>query len=239
LETDLKIVAITTNEYGERFVSHIKAVAPASWTVLGYSHSQVLPLVMDDPSQFVPQDLPSADLLLYLGQNRQLAELLPDIAAACGVGAVVAPVDNHSFLPRGLANQIKKQLAKLNVEVVFPAPFCSLTERTKSNPLLKEFATHFGRARLRVAISGEKVDEVEVLRGAPCGNTHFVAEGLPGVELADAAEETARLFHSHPCMASMEMDLVVGDTLLHIAGYLVKGAVKRAIAKGTESDVSA
>lgn len=230
----MRIVAITTNEYGERFVDHLRKTAPASWAVVGYGYTRRLPVVIDEPEEFIPSDLPEADLLLYVGQNRQLAELLPELAETCKARAVVAPVDNRAFLPTGLANQIIRKLAKLSVDAVFPAPFCSLTEENAANPTIRDFASRFGRAKLQAFVGDRKITKVSVMRGAPCGNTHFVAERLPGTDVSEAVEQTGLHFHAHPCMASMDMDVEIGDTILHIAGYLVKNAVQEALGQADD-----
>ncbi|MDW7990803.1 MAG: DUF166 family protein, partial [Anaerolineae bacterium] len=73
-----------------------------------------------------------------------------------------------------------------------PKPLCSLTEtsynlrryRTEyEDPLIAEFARHFGRPELRIAVDPEfrTIVEVKVLRDAVCGCTRFVAQGLVGV----------------------------------------------------------
>lgn len=223
----MKILVISTNEYGDRFARHIRRKAPASWEVAEFRYSVRLPVVIDDPDGFIPEGLPRAELLLYVGQDRQLAELLPELAQACGARAVIAPVDHRVFLPSGLANQNKRRLAARGVDAVFPVPFCSLTEGPNRNPLIREFATHFGRARVALKVNEDRIQEVHVYRGAPCGNTHFVAERLPGTDVSEADEQTARLFHAHPCMGSMEMDFEIGDTILHVAGYHIKNAIRR------------
>ena len=62
-------------------------------------------------------------------------------------------------------------------------------------------------------------------RGAPCGNTQYVAERLPGLKVEESVEQTANFFHNHPCMGSMNMDREIADTILHVAGHMVMDAV--------------
>ena len=153
----------------------MEKVAPSSWQIISYSYSGSLPAVIDDPLECLPPDMPKGDLFLYVGRDRKLAELIPDMAAVCKVKEVLAPVDARFFLPTGLANQIKRQLSKSGIPVAFPAPFCSLTGVTSEGRLIQEFARHFGKPQLKVNISNGRIEEVILRREAACGNTRYVA----------------------------------------------------------------
>ena len=228
----MQIVVIYTNDYGKRFAEQLKKTGPAPWQIVSYLFDTArLPVVIDEPDECLPPDLPQGDLLLYVGQERKLAELISDMARACQVKEVLAPVDDRSCLPSGLANQIKRRLSKMGISVAFPAPFCSLTEEHSESPLLRDFAQHFGKPRLTLSISKDLIKEVVVRRGAPCGNTHYVAERLVGLKVEEVVEKTANFFHNHPCMGSMTMDREIGDTFLHIAGHMIMNAVKDELEK--------
>ncbi|RLE89534.1 MAG: thymidylate synthase, partial [Thermoprotei archaeon] len=65
--------------------------------------------------------------------------------------------------------------------------------------------------------------------GAPCGSTWHIAEKLIGsvIEPRETLwERIAKAHHTYPCLASMEMDQELGDTILHKAQYLIRGAVE-------------
>lgn len=228
----MRIVVIIRNKFGKRFADYLQISAPRPWEIIEYFYKGSLPIVIDDPQEVLPKDLPEGDLLLFLGQDKRFAELIPDLAKVCQVNAVIAPVEGRALLPTGLANQIKRQLSKLGVDVVFPDPFCSLTEKSSENQLIKTFAGHFGKPELRVSTADEEIKEVSLLRGAPCGNTLFVAEKLLGIKIRECVEQAGLLHHAHPCMVSMEMDREIGDTLMHRAGLLVKMAVEEALKIG-------
>jgi hypothetical protein len=154
-----------------------------------------------------------------------------------GARAVVAPIDNEAWLPRGLARQLQGWLARDGVACVTPKPLCSLTETSYrmsrretveyDDPLVAEFARHFGRPRLNLLVDPEtrRIASARVERDAVCGCARHVAECLVGLS-ADEAEEKAGLFHHHfPCMASMGIDADYGDTLMHVSGNLLKDDV--------------
>jgi hypothetical protein len=150
---------------------------------------------------------------------------------------VVAAVDNETWLPRGLARQLRGWLADDGVACVTPKPLCSLTEtdylesRRKripyDNPLIAGFARYFGQPSLRLAIdpTSREITGAEVLRDACCGCVRHVAAGLIGVS-ADEAEFQAGMLHHHfPCLASMGVDPDFGDTLMHVSGNLLRDGV--------------
>jgi hypothetical protein len=107
----LRILAIVTGEYGQRHAHNVRAHGPATWTVATWQAPTVPPPFIDYPEDYVPGDLPGADLILTLQEHRGVAELVPDVCAVAGASAVIAPVDNEAWLPRGLARQLRPWLA--------------------------------------------------------------------------------------------------------------------------------
>lgn len=225
----MKILAIVQGNWGQRFVDFIQANKPDSWEIKSISLPLTMPAVIDNPDNLLPEEIPQADLLLSLGKHPGAAELIPDIVKRSGAKAVIAPIDNRSFLPLGLARQIKAELLTLGIDIVFPTPFCSLTEGDSQNPYIIEFARYFGKPKIKVEIEGDEIKRAYFSREAPCGNTRFVCQGLAGVKILDAVNRAGLLHHEFPCFASMAMDKELGETLMHKAGYIVKEAVGEAI----------
>jgi len=234
----MRILAIISGDYGQRHVDNIRAHGPAEWTVAIWRAPAVLPLVMDYPEDYLPDKLPSADLILSFAELKGVAELLPDIAEMTGARAVIAPVDNETWLPRGLARQLRGWLADIDVAIATPKPLCTLTEthyyiarRKKlevTHPLIAEFARHFGHPRLVVSVNPEtrQITAAEVERDAVCGCAQYVADRLLGVSADDAGEQAGLLHHHYPCWASMGVDVDYSDTLMHVSGNLLKDNVE-------------
>ncbi len=185
---------------------------------------------MDDSwEDLLPPGLPGADLLLMLQEEPVVAEMAPDLVKMTGARAVIAPIDNKAHLPSGLARQIKKKLAAKGIEMLHPLVFCSITENDSSNPHVQMFTRYFGRPKVEIYVTKDKISEVKVLRDAPCGNTRYVAKNLVGVPVKDAVEQSGLLSHAHPCTATMTMDPEIGDTLMRHAGLMTKQAVEEAL----------
>lgn len=230
----MRILAVISGEYGQRHVANVQEHAPPVWTIEVWQAPNILPPMIDYPEDYVPDTLPAADLVLNFGEHRGIAELIPDVARVSGAQAVIAAIDNEAWLPRGLARQLRGWLEEMNVICVTPKPLCSLTETHYSltrrqkveyeDPLIAEFARHFGRPELELTIDPKtrQITAVELQRDAVCGCARYVAEGLVGLSVDEAEHEAGMLHHHFPCLASMGIDVDYGDTLMHISGNILR-----------------
>ncbi len=226
----MRILVILQGKYGNRIVKTMQRYMPAKWNLKIHSFPTPLPVVDEDSlSNLLPEQLPAADLLLSLAEDPIVAELLPDMADLSGATAVLAPVANRSWLPPGLANQIKRKLEQKNVSMVTPLPFCVLTKNDSDNEFVREFAQLFGRPCVKVEQAQKRIKKITVLADAPCGNTRFVAEKLVGTDVKNAYFQAGLLHHAHVCYATMVMDRQFNDTLMHRSGLAMKQAVAEAI----------
>lgn len=231
-ERRMRILIAVQGYYGERIVENIQRHCPANWEVKSYTFLTGLPSLIDDPEEFMPRELPAADLLISLGEESGLAQMIPDMVRRSGAKAVIAPADNRAWLLFGLARQVQRKLESMGVDMVYPVPFCTLTEKDSQNPYIHEFARYFGRPEVDMEFYEDdrhRVGKVTVKREAPCGSTRFVADGLVGVWFREAVEQAGLLHHQSPCMASMVMDKEFEDTLMHRAGNMVKQTVQQSI----------
>ncbi len=235
----MRILATVQGNWGKRKEENIRSNGPADWSLEILEPTLALPLIVDDPDEFLPQSLPEVDLLLYLGESSGTAQLLPAIARKCRARSVIAPIDNSAWLPSGLAKQLKDELQSRDIACVFPRPFCTLTERSYNyrrsaeqydDPLIAEFAGHFGMPQVMVSVNPDSktIERVDVVRDAACGNTRYVARGLAGVAADDAEFQAGMLHHHYPCLAAMTVEQIddrLQDTLMHVAGYIIRDNV--------------
>jgi len=230
--SSMRILIGIQGYYGERMVENIQRHAPANWKVNHITFPAGLPAIIDDTDEFLPRELPAADLLISLGEHPGVAQIIPDMVKRSGARAVIAPADNRAWLPVGLARQIQRKLESMGVDMVYPVPFCTLTEDDSQNPYIQEFARHFGRPDVDIEFYEDdrhRIGKVTVKREAPCGSTRFVADRLVGVWFREAAEQAGLLHHQFPCMATMAMDREFEDTLMHRAGNMLKQTVQQSI----------
>ena len=233
----MRILALQQGHYGQRIVEHIGKTAPEGWEIETIVPPRALPVVIDEPEEFLPSDIPQADLLLAMSESQETAQLVPAIARRSGVRAAIMPVDNSTWLPPGLQNELRREIEGTGITVVFPRTFCTLTENCTGygddienydSKNIALFASYYGRPRLKIGIDAPvaRIAEIRVERSAPCGSTHYVAERLAGVPVGEAVPQAGLHAHHYPCLASMQMEST-GDTLMHISGYVVNDEVRR------------
>lgn len=191
-----------------------------------------LPEFIDDASKYIPHNLPEADLILSLGLNGDINIIIPHVVSKCGAKSVIAPINHPKQIPAGLQGEIESETG--DARVVFPKPFCSLVP--VGDTYIDKFAESFGKPKLKIKFDS-LIRNIEVKRGAPCGSTEFVAGKLINVPVEEAEFEAGRRYHNYPCLASMDIDLQTGDTLLHVAGYMIKEAVKKELGFAAKSAV--
>lgn len=225
----MRILLVIQGHYGQRMVDNIKQYCSSDWEISSYTLPSNLPAIVDDADEFISDKLPTTDLLISLGEHPGVAQMIPDMVQQSGAKAVIAPADNRIWLPPGLARQIQRKLESIGVDMVYPVPFCTLTEKDSQNPYIREFARYFGRPEVNIELDRDKIGKVTLIKGAPCGSTRFVADGLLGIWERDAVEQAGLLHHQYPCLATMGIDQEFEDTLMHRAGLMTKLAVEKAL----------
>lgn len=242
----MRILAIVTGEYGQRHVDNIRAHKPACWSLQVWRAPSFYPPVIDYPEDHLPDSLPAVDLIVSFGEHKGVAELLPEVVRRTGAKSVVAPVDREEWLPRGLARQLRSWLADMGVACATPKPLCTLTEThynvkrhriTYDDPLIAEFARHFGRPEFRIEVGPESGDiiHIDVSRDAVCGCARYVAQELLGVPIADVEHLAGLLHHHYPCLASMGKDTDFDDTIMHVSGNIMKKEIGKQVAPFRET----
>ncbi|UCC17570.1 MAG: hypothetical protein JSU58_03205 [Dehalococcoidales bacterium] len=236
----MKILAAVQGEYGKRIAENISKRMPDNRELEMLTLPRALPVLIDEPEEFLPSDIPSADLLLGLIESDGAAQLIPALARISGAKSVIVPVDNPSWLPLGLQNQLEQEMTRDGVTSVYPRTFCTLTENStgyRSNTvsyddeLISLFARYFGRPKLDITLdnSGEKITAVIVERGSPCGSTHHAAEKMVGMSVNEVVPRAGLIVHQFPCLASMqqeEIDKGVFEPLMNISGYVMNEEIE-------------
>lgn len=190
----------------------------------------VLPYYVDDPRDILGGELTPHDATVAINVHQELLLALPRVAAEAGSRVLIIPSEAPNWTNRWLKGQVKNSCKALDVGCAFPKPFCSLA--TGVHPAVDGFIEYFriGRPRLELELGDGFIRDAKVLRSAPCGNTYYVAFNLKGAPLdAAVAEVVAKYWHSFPCIASMEMDRDLGETILHMGGYMHYLAVQEAL----------
>jgi thymidylate synthase len=236
----MRIFILSSGEYGSKIVNGIATHGFAS-NIVGiheFPSKNDLPEFIDDISEYIPKNVPEADLLIAVGLFGDINMVIPEVVEKSGAKSVIAPIYHPQQLPIGLQNEIKSELYNKvdeNITIVFPKPFCGL--EPMGDEFIDKFTEVFGKPKFEIKTDteSEEIDEkniitsIKVLRGSPCGSSWFIAENINGISVKDAEFEANNKLHNFPCVASMATDNITGDTLLHLASYKTKEAIKRAL----------
>jgi thymidylate synthase len=241
----VKILVLEQGVYGRRIADNIRRKAP-SWEVSAWTVPAIAEPVVDDPDEYLPPSLPVVDLILHLGESPQAAQLLPAAVRMSRARAVIASIDSSAWIPLGLRNQLRRELEKQGVTVVFPEPLCSIDEQTVgfgeslqpyTSEVIREFSRHFGKPVLHVALDGQgKIAGADVLRGSPCGSTEYTVGRIKGMDASRAVPTAGLMCLHYPCLASMKFEQTDNgvDTIMHNSGRIFNEGLENALKKVTE-----
>lgn len=83
----MRILAVVAGQYGQCIAAHIREHAPEGWGLIEIPAPHGLPVVVDEPDAYLPADLPSADLILFMAESDRVAQLLPALVGRTGARA--------------------------------------------------------------------------------------------------------------------------------------------------------
>jgi hypothetical protein len=231
------ICTIVQGWYGHRIASNLIEKGPKNWKINICEIKRKFPEFIEKPEEYIPKRFPKCDLLISLGEHPAILMLLPNLVKISGANAVIAPVDNSKWVPPGLRKQISEDLRDLGVAFAFPRPFCSM-DSNYDNKLINEFVKKFGRPELRISLKNGIISEVNVLRGSPCGSTHYTADKLKSIDQSQAEKKASLFVQTYPCLASRVRDSESNIPLIHIAANIIKKTVHDSLIKSkTDNNV--
>jgi hypothetical protein len=216
----VRILLALQGQWGRRIADHLQESAPPEWQIAVWQGPAALPLIVDDPEEFLPPSLEQAELLVVLPESAGLTDLASDLALRCHAQAVLIGIDKRPWAPPGLVRQVRRRLERVGVASAAPIPFCSLAPSPRQHPLIRTFAEHFGRPELRCIVrqraedgvssgaNGGYIEACHIVRETPCGNTRYIVQHLPGTPRDRAVEQAGLLHHYYPCWGGMETDPV-------------------------------
>ena len=223
----------TSGYFWQRLAEHLQS---AGGEVAVSELSQQLPMIVDDPREFLPQQSGEADITIAVHLHHDLLAELPALINEHEGQALIVPIENPNWIRPGLMRQISRDCDKFDVEVAFPEPLCALHPAT---PAIKQFCDEYrvGYPELELSITDGVVTEAHCVLSAPCGLTEWAAERLVGTQAGEALLEKARtLHHSRPCLASMTMLPEMDDTLMHKSLFLFEDVVRQALAEASKGE---
>ncbi len=170
----MKIGIISDGKFGDRAYEIIRGIFPVEFIQAPFYTAQML----DD----LHLDIPKCDL--YISYVRH-----PDVAreiAEKGVPMILGISFGPGFL---------RQVQEVNKDVIAPITMCALEDVTGINAV-NEYTRIFGKPIFKVEIKNGQFEDIQVLRGSPCGSTVAASIELIGKPVTT---ETLRNFGLRVC----------------------------------------
>lgn len=190
----------------------------------------IYPLLLDNPSDCLPDKFKNHDVAVIIGVHQDILIELPKLVKESGGKAIIVPEEGHDWVSRWTRDETIEKCLAYGLQYAFPKPFCRLSYGKFDiiNSFIDEFK--IGKPKLRLFVDkDDMIRKAEVIISAPCGNGYNVAKHLIGTKLGEEAKKcVAKYWHSFPCMGGMHIDPEIGDTILHIGGYLHYAALENA-----------
>jgi hypothetical protein len=184
----------------------------------------------DEPLKYLPEKFKEHDVAVALGVHEDILIELPRLIKISGGKALIAPAETKDWMSRWTREKTIEECEKYGLQYAFPKPFCSLTYGKFD--IINQFIDEFkiGRPKFRLYVDdNDIITKAEVIISAPCGNGYNIAKHLVGKKLGEEAKAcVAKYWHSYPCLGGMQVDPEVGDTILHIGGYIHYSALENA-----------
>ena len=213
------IGVITRGKYGHRLIDTVKE--HSDFSVVTSDLPELVPLFIEDPDQYLEalnfdKRVFSAEIVITYSLHPDLTSAIAKLASRAGVRSLIVPGGpSRASIPE--LNKIS-EASGMDIEV---HEICCTLEPNEFN---RPFTDIFGSPSLEVKTKDEKIVDVKVLKGAPCGSTWYMAKEIIGVPLKDAAPKAGLLIQHYPCRAAR------GDLGgIHESGELHKQAFIKAL----------
>jgi len=227
LPFNVRILLFQRGKYGERVVETVKKYAKKLKIVRVFKIPKDLPDIIEEPEEYIPNDIfKDIDLIITYSLHPDLSQYIVELAKKNGIKTVIMPGEDPTYSKLGARNQLFK-IAGNEVEIFGPEVTCAL-KPTKKNEIISVFCEELGHPEFKVKLKDGKIAEVEVVRGAPCGASWFVAQEIIGIPVKEAPQKAA-LLTQYYCRASRGYDIIKGEGKIHKAGKIAMKAFENAI----------
>ncbi len=167
------------------------------------SINQYLPDFIEDPEEFIDADF-TADLVLNFLKHPDLIDYLMRLCKKKGIELVSAGKKGSGFTP---------------------FTCCGLGRNKK----LGEYGETFGLPEYTVKVNNDRIVDIQVVRGAPCGATWDALREYIGCTVEDVLIRLPRQVQYFCSADPSGFDPVTGKSPVHYAGYVHIAALTKAI----------
>lgn len=162
-----------------------------------------LPDFIENPADYIQEDF-NADLILNYLKHPDLVDYLVALCETKGIPVVSPGKKCGGFTP---------------------FTCCGLGKNDK----LGVYGERFGLPEYKVVLDNDRIVEIEVMRGAPCGATWDALQDYVGCSVKEALTRLPRQVQYFCSADPSGFDPVSGKSPVHYAGYVHIAALKKAI----------
>lgn len=184
----------------------------------------VLPAIVEEPQNYLPDRVPSHDILISLAVNEEL--LIAFIRRFLRAKGIVVPIEESDWISPNAILTISRLCKTKGIEVAFPKPFCSFDphEGTVLDAFRKTF--RIGKPRIDFETVEDRIVGARVVCSAPCGATYYTARLLTGSAADEECDRIVeRSLSCYPCTAGHMIDSEFKDSIMHQAGNVHRQAI--------------
>ena len=213
------IGVITRGKYGHRLIETVRE--HSDFSIVTADLPEFVPVFIEEPDEYLEalnfdRRVFSAEIIITYSLHPDLTYAIAKLAAEAGVRSLIVPGGPS----RASVPELKKISEVSGMDVEVDEICCSL----EPNDFNRPFAELFGSPILKVKTKDGKIADVEVIKGAPCGSTWYMAKEIVGTEVKDAPPKAGLLIQHYPCRATRGE---VGG--IHESGELHKQAFIKAL----------
>ncbi len=168
-----------------------------------FSLDDEFPEIIDFPERHIDENF-NGDLVLNFLKHPDLSSCLVDVCVKREIPVVTTGKPGKGFTP---------------------FTCCGLGKNEK----LGEYGKQFGFPEYRVNIENNRICDIEVLRGAPCGATWSAILDIIGCKVEEALTKLPLQVQQNCYANPAGFDPISGKSPVHYAGYVHIAALKKAI----------
>lgn len=175
----------------------------------------VLPVLIDEPGDYLPESVPAHDVLVAVGVHEQV--LIAFVERFAIARALIVPQEKSDWISPYAVKTLTGLCRERGIECAFPKPFCGFNP---ADGVLKQFQALFriGRPAIGFELADGRVTRTAVECSAPCGATYYVARNLEGRPAdRELLLKADMLLAAYPCTADHSIDREFNDSITHEA----------------------
>lgn len=205
------IAIFQQNGSGQMKVAGINRFGDCSFKLTVFNIDAALPSVIDDASVYLPETI-EADLVLDYLKHPDLSDDLSRLCARLNIPVIASG----------------KKI--VNGKTLCPPTCCTLAEQAG----LGDYGKVFGAPKIRLNLAGDRVKDIQVRRGAPCGATWLAAEKIRNMPVEEAKTRFGLEVQFFCSANPAGWDPMYGKSPVHVAADIHTAALKTCLKKGKE-----